>query len=319
MAETQNIAEMAEKISSEIFSIFNWEKVGPTNVNWECIVKEHDKERHPSDVVFTYKEPYLSKRTYLNVDLKSYGKHTITSLSIQTALKNLALAIECAQNSKDWADKYKAYDENFIVHGLLFIYNHDGSYDKDFSEQLKFVKRETIRIPKGRKIFVLGPSDISFLASVTANILMERGKKQLPDHSLCKFYYPDLVAKRANSLDNNPATIEMLTSPYIAMKYELDNKRVMRLYYRKSGEKLEEFLYLFDYLFHYQQLQECNEIILYVFKPHKNANSIFEKAKKIYADDNNNTKEVLSILEKVKYKSLIHIIEKFSDVEIGLE
>ena len=29
--------------------------------------------------------------------------------------------------------------------------------------------------------------------------------------------------------------------------------------------------------------------------------------------------EVLSILEKVKYKSLIHIIEKFSDVEIGLE
>lgn len=68
------------------------------------------------------------------------------------------------------------YDENFIVNGLLFIYNHDGGYDKDFSEQLKFVKRETIRIPKGRKIFVLGPSDISFLTSVAANILMERGK-----------------------------------------------------------------------------------------------------------------------------------------------
>ena len=58
MAETANIAKMAEKLSKEVFAEFLWQKTGSTNINWPCEDEErHGKKTHPSDVVFYYDEP----------------------------------------------------------------------------------------------------------------------------------------------------------------------------------------------------------------------------------------------------------------------
>lgn len=75
MAETINIAKMAEKLSKGIFLEFLWGRMEHTNINWPCENQEkHEVKTHPSDVVFWYDEPYSQSRTYVNCDLKSYDK-----------------------------------------------------------------------------------------------------------------------------------------------------------------------------------------------------------------------------------------------------
>lgn len=76
MAETINIAKMAEKLSKGIFGEFLWQRMEHTNLNWPCEDQEtHEVKTHPSDVVFWYDEPYSQSRTYVNCDLKSYASH----------------------------------------------------------------------------------------------------------------------------------------------------------------------------------------------------------------------------------------------------
>lgn len=91
--ETINKAKMAEKLSKEIFAEFLWQKMDPTNLNWPCEDEtSHKVKTHPSDVVFHYEEPYKQARTYVNCDLKSYGKGSITVGSIRSAIESLAHA-----------------------------------------------------------------------------------------------------------------------------------------------------------------------------------------------------------------------------------
>lgn len=60
MAETAHIAEIADKLSKELFAEFLWRRVGPTNQNWNCEdTGRHGVTTHPSDVVFAYDEPEL--------------------------------------------------------------------------------------------------------------------------------------------------------------------------------------------------------------------------------------------------------------------
>lgn len=68
MAETADIAAMAERLSGELFAEFFWKRTGPMNENWACERPEHHKVKtHPSDVVFYYDEPYTQQRTYPRV------------------------------------------------------------------------------------------------------------------------------------------------------------------------------------------------------------------------------------------------------------
>nr|WP_315206710.1 hypothetical protein [uncultured Albidiferax sp.] len=79
MAETANIAAIAEKLSGELFAEFFWKRTGPMNENWACAKPDHHNVKtHPSDVVFYYDEPYAKQRIYVNCDLKSYAKSSIT-------------------------------------------------------------------------------------------------------------------------------------------------------------------------------------------------------------------------------------------------
>ncbi|WP_156386724.1 hypothetical protein [Aureimonas sp. Leaf454] len=103
MAETVNIAAMAEKLSNELFKEFLWKKVGPTNQNWACERTDvHDVDSHPTDVVFYYDEPYSMMRTFLQCDLKSYAKGSITQSTIRAALESLAKQVSCAEISGAW-------------------------------------------------------------------------------------------------------------------------------------------------------------------------------------------------------------------------
>jgi hypothetical protein len=73
-----------------------------TNINWPCENQEkHEVKTHPSDVVFWYDEPYSQSRTYVNCDLKSYAKGSITAGSVREAIESLAKTLSCAEVSQE--------------------------------------------------------------------------------------------------------------------------------------------------------------------------------------------------------------------------
>ncbi|MGB0289393.1 hypothetical protein [Aequoribacter sp.] len=132
MSETGNIEALAKLVSQDIFKWFKWDTCGLKDTDWRCVTTSHKKRTHPADVVFYYDDPYSGKVIYLNTDLKSYKKGSITATSISKALSSLSISVECANVSEDWQDKYLVNDIGFdSVIGMLFIYNHDDEFDKD--------------------------------------------------------------------------------------------------------------------------------------------------------------------------------------------
>lgn len=147
MAETAVIARMAEKLADEILGEFFWRKTGPMNMNWKCEHQEaHGVKTHPTDTVFFYDEPYSESRCYVQCDLKSYSKASITRPQIKSAVVSLAKQVTCAEVSSEWQRMYVGDDTTPTIAGLLFVYNHDDEYDADFAHLLGEVKNEDLKL-----------------------------------------------------------------------------------------------------------------------------------------------------------------------------
>lgn len=332
MAETANIAAIAEKLSAELFAEFFWQRTGPMNENWACEKQEHHKVKtHPSDVVFYYDEPYAKQRTYVNCDLKSYAMSSITTSALRGAVESLAKQVACAEISEEWRAKYIHNGVTPAVSGLLFVYNHDGEYDKDFRQHMKAVQQSAkLDLPRGSKLVVLGPEDIFWLDNVRYEICQMRGRRTgpppLPDPEHCKFFYPQLVRRKNLQLDHaKAANLEMLTSRLIVMEYTRPSTRDQRgflLFYRGKGAYAEEFTYLFDYLRHFQLLQENIEIEIKLLDASPLAPAMFQKAVQTYVDglSNGDTKSPLAErVAAITYKRITGVQTRFSDLELGMD
>jgi len=324
MAETVSISEMAAKISREIFDELRWEMLPATDTNWACVNQSHQKTTHPSDVVFTYLEPYRNLRTYLNCDLKSYARQTISRGAIATAIRNLALSISCADVSEEWQRLYKNHRENFQIVGLLFIYNHDGEFDKDFKSFLHQALTDEMDLDANKKIIVLGPQDICFLSTIVTDVKVLRGDEKIGKKGDCSFYFPDLISRKLiGATDALAATVEMITSPIIVFRYRMPGSAVesgLKIYYRRSGGSIEEFIYLFDYLFHFQIIENdsIREVEFRLPYPDKHAPALFEAAKTEYAIRFQNDTGFAKRFGKVRYSSVTKVVNQYSEIEIGM-
>lgn len=208
-----------------IFSQYsNGDRAARADMNWDCCQEAHSKKTHPSDVVFFYIDPYEEEMVYLNTDLKSYAEGTIGKKIVEGALTSLALATECANVSEEWRLKYVHDDSlGYNVRGLLFLYNHDNLYDKDFYENItKKLDHSSINCPPNIKLHLLDPYKISDLINISSDITKLIGSGKLPQPDKFTYYYPDLSLTRIKHPINQatPATIELLTSPYIIIKHE---------------------------------------------------------------------------------------------------
>jgi hypothetical protein len=332
MAETANIAAIAEKLSGELFAEFFWKRTGPMNENWGCEKSEHHNVKtHPSDVVFYYDEPYAKQRTYINCDLKSYATSSITPHKLKGAVESLAKQVACAEISAEWRAKYIHNGVTPAVSGLLFVYNHDGEYDKDFRQHLKSVQQTAkLDLPRGSKMVVLGPEDIFWLDNVRYEICQMRGRRvgglPLPDPEHCKYFYPQLVRRKNLQLDHaKAATLEMLTSKLIVLEYTRpstpDHKGLV-LFYRGKGAASEEFTYLLDYLRHFQLLQENTDIEIKLLDASPLAPAMFQKAIQSYVDGLSAGDVNSPLAERVaaiQYKRITQVLTRFSDLELGMD
>ncbi|QWT19518.1 hypothetical protein KPL74_17440 [Bacillus sp. NP157] len=337
--ENENKAKMAERLADDIFGEFMWERVGPKNINWACSVPElHGTETHPADVVFYYDEPYSRSRTYVHCDLKSYGKKTITSASVQGALRSLARQAMCAETSESWQENYLHEGHTPNVRGLLFIYNHDGQYDKDFGTHLAGYRNEKLDLAEGTSIAVFGPEDVFWINNVAMDIRQLRGRKgddSVPMYEHCRFYYPDLDRHANVQRDQaKAATLEMLTGPWIIMQYRRPLTAVegILIYYRRAGDSEEEFLYLLDYLRHYQLIGSA-EIRIRTLNAAQHTKAVFQRACQRYvanyepaesgSSDGANLSQKKSEfrlqVEAIKIDNLNQVQAVFSEVTVGMD
>ncbi|MDC5556925.1 hypothetical protein ACT4VW_00705 [Acinetobacter baumannii] len=291
MAETVNTSVIAPKAASQIFDFFKWNfrRIGPADTNYECIFpNEHSslkkdsedfkKHTHPTDAVFFYEDPYFHKNIYFNVDFKSYSDTSISLPKVRNAVNSMARAIQCARSSTEWSTRYMV-KEPFEVRGFLFAYNHDNSFEKNFysffnvyddfaeeDDKKGKINPFSLKLAKGQKIHIADPELIHYWQTVVIN-----AKQDITNEKMGKkyfFHYPQLVEFRNNN-DKfiNPATIEMLSGPFIIIGYDEINRiddsyNVIRIhgkgyyiYYREKGETYEEFIYLLDFLDKFQLIE----------------------------------------------------------------
>jgi len=295
VAETTNIAEIAVKISEDIFSHFLWNIHPMRDDNFACSSPDHKggkkedtpKKTHPGDAVFSYGDPYLGTTIYLHTDLKSYAKDSITSTSLRGAFRSLAMTIECANNSQDWRTKYSVDKaESHEVRGLLFVHNYDHGYEENFADAIGKIALENLPVAPNTYIHFLGPQDIQRLYNIGNDLVRLQHEKKL--HEDYTFYYPDLVMlRRQGDVWGQPATIEALTGPYLIIKHKKTDKKPEGyvIYYNRSGSSVEEFEYFLDSLSRYQMLESGERISIRVTdaNPDTNLKSNFHTAKKKYA------------------------------------
>ena len=297
---------------------------------------------HPVDVVFHYYDPYLKKRIYLNTDLKSYKKSTISQPGLRKALISLAKTIECARDSDTWQNRYNRYIGPSEVRGLLFVYNHDGEFHKELygyidgtkcigqKDKPRPIDLSNLGIRKDQQIHLADPASINYLMTVAKDIqkLSYCGVFK-PDSY--EFYYPDKVKVKADSnTEKNSATIETIFSPVMIIKHPLKKKdRVSPdggkykdgyiIYYNRSGKNYLEFMYLLDMLSTFQILNPDHKIRIRMA-----SNYIYEDAKSSYykavdscAKGWGLNSDRKAFLENIDFEILRITRESFSETSVG--
>jgi len=325
MAETSNIAKMAEIVSKEIFSEFFWEKVGSIDTNWDCFQPDrHKKKTHPSDIVFRYEHPYQNKFVNINFDLKSYAKKTINTTNVRNALESLALASECTHISPQWQNIYQAKTKTTDIISSLFVYNHDNSFDKDFEKILLDATKRDLKMSEGNILFVFSPQKVLYLLNIVNDMKRLRGDEILPSKKHYTFYYPTLEERPVRNIWKSSATIEMLFSTWQIIKYKINpeneksNDFGIILFYNKKGETQEEFQYLIDYLFHYQLIGNASKIEIRLANSDVYANAYFQSAIDEYKNKFEDADEMVEKLDNIKFASMTNIVQEFSEIEIGM-
>jgi hypothetical protein len=277
--------------------------------------------------VYKYRDPYRGLDIYINTDLKSYAANTIQTSDIGAALRGLATAVECANKSPGWQSAYLRDSANHEVVGLLFIYNHDGEFDKSFGALLSGVSAGQVKVEQPRKVFVMGPDRIAYLNNIAKDIIQERGLKRLPDSEACHFYYPDFENAKVSSRKQGAATIEMLLGPWQILRFghgpQRNGAAGYYFYSTRNGESEDEFMYMLDFIFTYQLLDDEDSICIRMPFAGEKAHPSFEKAKERYAEEfwsltEDSKKGFLSRVARITLKKITDIVPVFSKTEIGM-
>jgi len=328
MAETGPTAEIARKVCDEIFGNFFWDVHPRIDANFKCTNEHHrtptdkPKKTHPADVVFSYVDPYLNQRTYLLTDMKSYATDSISSSMLRGALKSMCMSVECAQTSSEWRQIYSITDdEEHDVQGFLFVHNHDRGYENKFADAMDRVSVTALPVAANTVIHFMGPNDISRLYSISNDLIRLKYTKLLPEieHT---FYYPDLVlTRRHTDTWSQPATVELLMSPFFIIKHGVTDKvgPGYLIYYNRAGESSEEFEYLFDCICRFQMLENSQLLrIRSCFRtPNPMMLSNLEAAKKKYSKAWGFDQLRTELLARITIEMITTVADTFNPGNVG--
>ncbi len=324
MSETKQIAEMASKVSSELFDVFKWKMKKVEDHSWKCVVPEDhgNKNDHPSDCVFFYRDPYSNEMVYINTDLKSYAKKSIDFEKIRSAIRSLSYAVNCAAFNENWSNLFKP-EGNFTVVGMLFVYNHCGTYKGDFDAHLANIDKDDNHLAQDNLILTLSPHKIVELMSIANDIEVMSGRQELPSPEQYCFYHPNemMTKNHFNKQYDEPATIKVLTSPWIIVKHAEAKKCKpgYLIYYTRDGSEEDEFIYFLDAISYYQILSNKNDVRIKFTKKNEYAVVNLKSAIKRYFSQLGYEEERIEELSDSLFKGTISEVKpQFTSVEIGL-
>ncbi|WP_367351795.1 hypothetical protein [Achromobacter animicus] len=347
--ETAPTAEMANRISREIFDWFKWKRVALMDQNFTCVkVGKHagsDKpsHSHPVDVVFSYVDPYLNRRILMNMDLKSYAAASISGGPVRSALKSLAQTIDCARSSEEWSNRYDLETGDSEIRGALFVYNHDAEYHKNFFEIFNpkksgrdenGIRTENLPLEPDMLLHVIDPLLINYMTTIISDANRLHREGTFPESSY-QFFYPELRRHRVLvRADEAPATIELISGPFLIIRHDtvvkFDEKSRTTLerhgpgyviYYNRPGSSSAEFIYLFDSLATYQIPQAGQSLRIRVahHEPHPEVRSNFVRAIDAYLRDWGFDLAKREMLEAIQLDVLEIEKKTFSRIELGWE
>lgn len=324
MSETKHISAMAEKVADNLFSIFKWKRKVASDHSWDCdSPDEHGgKKDHPSDCVFYYRDPYDDEVKYINTDLKSYAKGSITKEQINKAVHSLSYATNCAPYNENWKKLFNPIGK-FSVLGMLFVYNHCGSYNGDFNDIVAEIDSESNHLDNGKMVSILSPYKITTLNSIASDMKVMIGNDELPRQNKFSFYHPNemLIKNHFDDDYSEPATINVLTSPWIIVKHAdcEKEKAGYLIYYTKDGSEQEEFEYFIDALSYYQIIDNTNNVRIKLTQKNSYAalnllNAISKYYKALGRDD----EEAIALANTMVKGTIDRVNPQFSSIEIGV-
>jgi hypothetical protein len=349
MSETANIAAMAEKVSKDLFKWFKWEMLPPMDFDFKCHKNEKHqtgkkpKLTHPVDAIFKYFDPYLGKDILLNTDLKSYKSKGITPSNLRNAIYSLANTIDCAEGSPQWKQRYSFSSENYEVRAMLFIYNHDGLYDKSFLDTFQpklnssgklsgGVKLSTVPLRKGHKLHIVEPLLIQYMRTIVSDMDKLHREGTFPEKSY-RFFYPDLIlTKPKGNTKDLPATLEAITAPFLIIKHDSIHKLCedthevkerhppgIVIYYNRHGEEPFEFVYILDTLSRLQLLGGDNIIRIRVahHSPFQDIRSSYTQAINLFLKNWGFDDHKKKILEAIDFEIVEQTKTCFTTNDIG--
>jgi hypothetical protein len=355
MAETAQIAEIARRVSDDIFKPFGWQRVGTSDHNFkgpipqfksqEAAPDEDDADEdsspkpvngaepaaaagqlkdYPADVVFCYEDPYYQLRNYIHFDLKSFAAVTLKGAKVVGALKSLSRTIAAAEMSEDWNRKFAPQQSNCRIHGGLFVYNHDNLDRGRFNEFFSKLTPHSAQVPEGKNIYVFSPDRITYLLSLLNDMNVLRGKGVLPlaGNGDVSFYYPYGVKMKPQNNLLPYATAEMLLGPILIVRYRFNDSSKRSgyiVYYDGPGEHIDEFLFIFELLLKRRLLTDVDDLLLRLQSPVDNSFAVFQAAKDEFAKAYHDLPAFRKQVDQIDYGRGAKVQLEFSTIDLGME
>ncbi len=230
---------------------------------------------------------------------------------------------------------------------MLFVYNHDGEFDRSFYDVFyqsynsetdktkRGINLDNIPLKQGQKIHVIEPRTINYLQSIITDLSQLSHNREFPLGKNYQFFYPDLsLHKVSGSPEEHPATVELLTGPFLIIKHNdvkhcdeetLEWKTTYKhgyvIYYNGEGSNELEFVYILDTLSKYQLLDGNEKIRIRIVHPsiYKDVRSIFMRAKETYCREWGFDEHKKTIIDAIDFHQVEFTKPHFSSVEIGWE
>ena len=321
MGEVVNIATLAESASDKLFKTFGWEIGEIKDENFPCVNQEkHQKKTvktHPVDCVFSYNDPYTDKHHFLLCDLKSYAATTLETKDFKPYLQGLAKAVECAQVETTWKGRYVPPGiDSFSVDGFLFVYNHDGNYEKEFSKKGSSFIPSSLQGSRNSRVHMFGPDTINRLQSVAQDLKARCTEMDL-DFQTRKFFYPKQTLSMPAESHWESADIETLRSRRIIIRLRSRNisSDTVYLVYFQTLSTVEAHEYLITFLYKNRIVEESSKVLIIGQGMSAEAQVDFKNAKGQFLERHFGMKEIENSLEKIELTRLTMVSEVFCSVD----
>jgi len=261
--ERGEIARIAEKLFTEVMSIFGWQQLGGWNQDIKCENKKHTAE-HCVDAVLHYKESE-NCYVYVTTDVKSYSKASITPGRTRNQIEKLSEDNRCLRTAPQYLERYTLKTPKKRIISLLFLYNRDNEFDPERTN----LKHEIVGANLDKEnCYIFYPERIQFLHAVARDIEIKQNRGEIPKNP--KFVLHNKETKKNKPYESPSLPIEYLLGGIIVINTTQSLQESYIIYYTGQGNSESEWCYLLLFCYKHSILKDATKIKFMLMSPSPN-------------------------------------------------